>query len=211
MINSSKPQLVRRAAIAYCLTGLGFLIFGFPFWFLGATDHLAKGTWVLPFLYVVDELFPSTFNFWLGPVSFVIMFIGADSLRQAGEPVETSRRGVWLVPLAGAIVYFLSTWMPLPFAPLGAFLNGVGMILVGVASLKSRIWTGWRRYAPLVVGSFPFVFMFPLVLLTGARPPAMIGLWGIPWLLLGIAAGKQAKESRSIRRKEQVLSAHETP
>lgn len=186
---------LKTAGICYVLTGIGYLIFGYPFWFLGAKDEALDGTFVLPFLFVNKVLFSLEPSFWLGPVSIACMFIGAYSLWEAGEPTGFGPRRKWLaLAMISAGLYFLSGWIPLPFAPLGAFMNGVSMLLVGVATLKANIWTGWKRYIPLVVGCFPFLFMFPLLIITGARPPAMIGLWAFPWMALGVAAWQRSQE-----------------
>ncbi|MBN8821815.1 MAG: hypothetical protein J0I82_07265 [Spirosoma sp.] len=186
---------LKRAGICYVLAGIGYLIFGYPFWFLGAKDEAMDGIFVLPFLFVNKVLFSLEPTFWVAPISIASMFIGAYSLWKAGEPTGFGPRRKWLVlAMIGAGIYFLGPWMPLPFAPLGAFMNGVSMILVGVATLKAKIWTDWKRYTPLAVGCFPFLFMFPLLIITGARPPAMIGLWAFPWMALGLAAWQRATE-----------------
>lgn len=188
-------QQLKRAGICYILTGIGYLMFGYPFWFLGAKDEALDGTFVLPFLFVNRVLFSLEPSFWLGPVSIACMFIGAYSLWKAGEPTGFGPGRKWLVlAMISAFIYFLGPWIPLPFAPLGAFMSGVSMILVGIATLKANRWTGWKRYVPLVVGCFPFLFMFPLLIITGARPPAMIGLWGFPWIALGVAAWQHSNE-----------------
>ena len=187
---------LRRAAGCYLIAGLGFLYFGFPFWFLHAVDAPASGSHkLLPFVLLRDELLPATSAFWVPLLSSVALFVGAYSLWKAGEPTGFGPGRKWLlVPMAGAVSYFLGAWLILPFAPLGALLNGVGMLLVGAASLKARVWTGWKRFAPLLVGSFPFFFMYPLLLLVGHRPAAVIGLWGIPWVLMGLAVWQRSKE-----------------
>jgi len=195
MIPETHIIYLRRAAICFIITGVGYLIFSFPFWFLGAVDEGAKGKLILPFLFLVDDLFPMDWFFWHGPVATAAMFIGAFSLWKVGEPTGFGKRLNFLyISMAGAISYFLGQWMPLPFAPLGALLTGLGMILVGVASLKANVWTGWKRYIPLIVGCFPFLFMFPLLIITGNRPAAVIGFWGIPWIVLGITAWQRASE-----------------
>ena len=194
MTANSKTSLLRRAGIAFSITGLGYMAFGFPFWFLGAQDEEVKGKMILPFLFLRDDLFPAELNFWLGPISIFAMFIGLQALWKIAEPTGLERKNRFYFPMAGAILYFLGNWMPLPFAPMGAFLTGLGMIIVGLASMKAEVWTGWKRYIPLLVGCFPFVFMFPLLIITGARPPAMIGLWGFPWIAMGVAAWQSARD-----------------
>nr|WP_293836735.1 hypothetical protein [uncultured Arsenicibacter sp.] len=191
MTTTSKQ--LKTAGICYTITGLGYLIFGYPFWFSGAQDEPMDGTFVLPFLFVNRVLFSSDPAFWVAPVSIAAMFTGAYCLWKAGEPTGFGAGRKWLVlAMVSAFLYFLCPWIPLPFAPLGAFMNGVSMILIGSATLKASVWTGWKRYVPLLIGCFPFIFMFPLLVLTGARPPAMIGLWGFPWIALGVAAWQRA-------------------
>ncbi len=187
MTNETKVQYLQRAAIACIIAGLGYFYFGFPFWFLNATDEIDAHE-IAPFVLVSNNLL----GVWAAGISGIAMFIAAYSFQKIGEP--TAKRGFFYVLMVGATCAFLSTWFILPFAPLGAIFNGIGMVLVGIASLKARIWAGWRRYAPLIVGCFPFIFMFPLVILFGQRQPVMIGLWSIPWALLGLAAWQRAKE-----------------
>ncbi|WP_020607254.1 hypothetical protein [Spirosoma spitsbergense] len=191
---------LRRAAVGYLIAGLGFLAFGFPFWFLNAIDTSPKGQFTPPFFFVVDDPVAALANNWIQLVSAIGLAAGAYSLWQAGDPTGFGKKqSLLFVPMAGGISYILATWVILPFAPLGAFLNGLGMILVGIASLKANVWTGWKRYVPLSVGLFPFVFMFPFVILTGARPAAMIGFWGVAWIALGLAAWQRAQESSTVQ------------
>ncbi|MDF7817601.1 hypothetical protein P1X15_08340 [Runella sp. MFBS21] len=186
---------LQRASSCFIITGITYLVFSFPFWFLGAVDEDGKGRFILPFLVVMDDLIPQNLQSWAGLIGTLSMLIGAVSLWKTGEPTGFGkRRKFFYVSIAGAISYILGQWMPLPFAPLGAFLSGLGMILVGIASIKEKIWTGWKRYVPLVVGCFPFLFMFPLLIVTGNRPAAVIGFWGIPWIILGIAAWQRVSE-----------------
>jgi hypothetical protein len=195
----NEVKYLQNAGIAYVITGVGYLIFGFPFWFMNAVDEDKKGQFLLPFLFLVEDVLPMEFSFWNGLIATIAMFVGAYSLWKVGEPTGFGKnRNFIFVSMAGAIAYILGTWMPLPFAPMGAFLSGLGMIIVGIIGLKTRIWMDWKRYVPLLVGCFPFIFMFPLVILTGARPASMIGLWGFPWILLGIAAWLRAKEVSNI-------------
>lgn len=188
MADKIKIDYLHRAALCYVLAGLGFICFGFPFWFLNAVDKIPEHHRILPNVILINDLLPLTFEFWEQLISAVTLFLGAYSLWKIGEPTGYgTRRNFLFVSMAGGISYFLACWMPFPFAPLGAFLNGTGMVLVGIACLRSRIWVNWKRYVPLFAGLFPFLFMFPIRFLTGARPAAIIGLWGFPWILLGIA------------------------
>jgi hypothetical protein len=71
--------------------------------------------------------------------------------------------------------------------PVGAFITAVGMTLVGIAVIRARRWSGWRRFMPLLVGLYPFVAMFPLIAVMSEPSFLSIALWGVPWTLLGLA------------------------
>jgi hypothetical protein len=186
--------------MGYLLAGFGFLIFGFPFWFLHAVDKMPKGQFTPPFFFVLDDPLAAFRASWMQVLTSLGLLVGSISFWQAGEPTGFGpKRTLLIVPMAGASCYLLAVWVLLPFAPLGAFLNGLGMLLVGYASIKATIWTGWKRYTPLIAGLFPFVFMFPLRFLTGARPAAVIGFWGFAWILLGIASWLRSKEIKPVQ------------
>lgn len=192
MSTINRVFLLRRASICFFILGAGYISFGIPFWFLGASDEALQGELILPFLFLIDDLFPVNLSFWVAPISIVAMFLGLYSLWKIAEPSGAAYKRRFHLPMIAAVFYFLGSWMPLPFAPLGALLIGLGMILLGLASIRAKVWPGWRAYTPLLVGCFPFLFMFPLLLITGARPAAMIGLWSIPWIMVGIAAWQRS-------------------
>ncbi len=188
MTNETKTKYLQRAGISYIITGLGYAYFGFPFWFLNAVDKPRE-----PF--VINDLLSLTLQYWPALVTGIAAFTGAYFLWKVGEPTGFgTRRNFFFVLMVGAICLSLGTWIIFPFAPLSALFNAIGMIFIGIASLKTRIWSDWKRYTPLIVGCFPFIFMYPLLIITGARPPMMIGLWCIPYILLGIAVWQRSEE-----------------
>jgi hypothetical protein len=70
-------------------------------------------------------------------------------------------------------------------------LVGLGMILLGVAVLQERRWTGVARFLPLAQGIVVFAVMTPLIIVSGG-PPAPLGLvallvWEILWTAIGVA------------------------
>ena len=193
--NLSTIKHLQTAGICYLIVGAGFLYFGFPFWFLHAADENVEGHLVAPSIFLVDVGFTLILKSLNILITSIALFVGAYSLYKAGEPTGTgTKRNFIFVSFAGAVCYFLSNWLILPFAPLGALLNALGMLLISFAGFKTKVWSGWKRYTPLITGIFPFVFMFPLVIITKNRPAFMIGFWGIPWILLGIAAWQRSKE-----------------
>ena len=82
--------------------------------------------------------------------------------------------------------------------PLGAVIT-VGMTLVGIAVLRTRRWGGWQRFTPLLVGVYPFLVMFPFVIVTGEPNIVAISGWGLPWFLLGYAIWTSVAAERPSR------------
>ena len=74
------------------------------------------------------------------------------------------------------------------------------MLLVGIATLMERRWSGWQRFTPLLIGVYPFVAMFPFVVLGSPNMVAIAG-WGACWALLGFAM-------RTVRDMSAVQATH---
>jgi len=92
------------------------------------------------------------------------------------------------------------------FVPLGALTTGLGMLLAGIAIVRTRRWGGWHRFIPLLAGLYPFVAMFPILAITGEPPLPMITLWGLLWLLLGLAMHAEASATGTLRRAASAYS-----
>jgi hypothetical protein len=92
------------------------------------------------------------------------------------------------------------------FVPLGALTTGLGMLLAGIAMVRTRRWGGWHRFIPLLAGLYPFVAMFPILAITGEPPDPMIALWGLLWLLLGLAIHAEAGATGTLRRAASAYS-----
>jgi hypothetical protein len=71
--------------------------------------------------------------------------------------------------------------------PFGALATAVGMILYGIAVIRARTLELPKRVAPLVVGLYPFLGMFPIVVATGEPSGLAVSLWGVPIAALGAA------------------------
>jgi hypothetical protein len=124
--------------------------------------------------------------------------IGLARLGAAGRGIlATSGLGLSLLGLAVLIVAEFS-WL----ADLGSTTDAlygiatlammVGLILLGVAVLRARRWTGWHRFTPLACGLFIPLVMGPSFALPGYAANYAIGLWGVCWLLLGLALRAEA-------------------
>jgi hypothetical protein len=76
-----------------------------------------------------------------------------------------------------------------PFTPIGAFGSSIGMILVGIATLKAGAIHGWRAWLPLMIGLYFFIQLPVQAIFRFSQglPPAypVLGLWGLGWIILG--------------------------
>ena len=93
-----------------------------------------------------------------------------------GLAVLTVAEIVWLATGAADALYGIAT-----------LAYTLGLILLGVAVLRARRWTGWHRFTPLACGLFVPLVMFPAFALPGYAANYAIGLWGVCWLLFGVA------------------------
>lgn len=66
-------------------------------------------------------------------------------------------------------------------------LIGVGLVAAGVAVVRARRWTGWRRYITLVLGVAVFVMVIPGVFGPFLAGRLVLTAWMIMWAALGVA------------------------
>lgn len=98
--------------------------------------------------------------------------------------------------LSYAINYLFGYWLGLNtrmFLPLGALLSGIGMVVTGIQVLAGKRWPGPKGALPLLVGLYPFLVMFPLLVITGHPDLGAIMGWGVPWLALGIGLATEKR------------------
>lgn len=135
----------------------------------------------------------------LNAFSHLLLMAGVVGLARAGAAgrggLAASGLGLTLLGLAVLTVAEVS-WL----AQLGASgaLYGIatlammlGLILLGVAVLRARRWTGWHRFTPLACGLFIPLVLIPSFGLPGYASNYAIALWGVCWLLLGLALRSQ--------------------
>ena len=114
--------------------------------------------------------------------------------------------------LAGTFVFFLAELATIPFADqrlddtgpqivggvfgLGVTLTAVGLIVAGVAVLRSGEWAGWRRYVPLGAGLWSLVMIgisFTSALAAG------VAIYGVSLCVLYLAVYTQPTEAPAER------------
>jgi hypothetical protein len=139
-------------------------------------------------------------------ISHVLVFIGVIGLARSG-----AAENGWLAKI-GLGIALLGSFLTIPseiillvdrlFAlgetllPICALLMGVGMLLAGIAVLRTRRWLGWHQYTPLICGLYVFVVLFPGFAISFAIAEGVgflaLGGWGLCWLLLGAALRAEA-------------------
>jgi hypothetical protein len=72
---------------------------------------------------------------------------------------------------------------------------GGGLILAGVAVLRTDEWRDWRRFVPLVLGVYVFVPMTPALMASFVAARLAIGGWMLGFAVLGWALVKSAREA----------------
>ena len=76
-------------------------------------------------------------------------------------------------------------------------LVGLGLLLAGIAVVRTGRWTGWRRWVTLALGVYVFGVMTPLIITSGGppAPPALAGLlgWQVLWVLIAVAVLVEAE------------------
>ncbi|MEJ2889466.1 hypothetical protein [Actinomycetospora aeridis] len=82
----------------------------------------------------------------------------------------------------------------MPMFEIAPLVIGAGMLLVGVAVLRARHWSGWRRIVPLVIGAYVFVVFLPVAIAvaTDAGFWAVLLGWFLGYAALGLAVVVEA-------------------
>lgn len=86
------------------------------------------------------------------------------------------------------IVAFLDTAYGVVTIPLGVFL-----ILLGASVIRTRAWTGWRRWVVLIAGIWVFVPLTPALIVDFTIARVALILWMVLFSGIGIALMRAAK------------------
>jgi hypothetical protein len=91
--------------------------------------------------------------------------------------------GLYLIANPGALTLI---------SPLGSVLLALGMLALGVHTIRSRALPGIGRYIPFLVGLWFFV-QFPIQFVFFIQPyghpwyTLLVSVWGVLWAALGVA------------------------
>jgi hypothetical protein len=124
----------------------------------------------------------------------------AGAIAPRWRAVATAGTGITLLGVAAWLVAFVTllidpaTAFSQKLTPGGSLMMAVGMLVLGVAVVRSRRLTGWRAWAPLAVGLyFPLQLIAQLSFFLGGRDGrpgpdgVLLGLWGVLWAAVGVA------------------------
>ena len=65
--------------------------------------------------------------------------------------------------------------------------SGIGLILAGIAVVRTGRWRGWARWTPLALGVLVFVMVIPGLFGTFLEARLAITAWMLAWTALGVA------------------------
>ncbi|MGQ0574299.1 MAG: hypothetical protein ACT4RN_08855 [Pseudonocardia sp.] len=101
-------------------------------------------------------------------------------------------------PATAAVIFEL---VPLAF--------GLGMLLAGIAVLRARRWSGWRRFVPVAIGAYVFVVFLPVVIATGSEAGFWVAVTGLDLLFaaLGLAVVREASTAVGSSARSRRISA----
>jgi len=147
---------------------------------------------------------------WIGVHALVLGgLVGLDRLGVTGDS-RWGKAGLRLA-IFGRIVFLAAEGVAIavandevPLLPLAAVTTGLGMLAAGAAILRAGRLAGWPRYVPITVGAYPFIFMFPVLAVTGERPDLAVTGWGLTFVGVAVAlwtaATREFRPSQSFSR-----------
>lgn len=85
----------------------------------------------------------------------------------------------------------LGTWFGI-----ASILIGVGLVTAGIAVVRARVWTGWRRFLPLACGVAVFAIVIPGVFGPFLAGRLALGTWMLMFMALGVVLLRADSASR---------------
>jgi hypothetical protein len=137
-------------------------------------------------------------------IANALVFVGVIGLARSGAAGEgwLAKIGIGLALIASALflpfeLYIISN-LEIGGMLLGisALVQGLGLLLAGIAVVRAGRWHGWHRQIPLLCGLYTFLVLIPALALSpdGYNAWALVG-WQIPFALLGLALYQQGAAS----------------
>lgn len=129
-------------------------------------------------------------------IANALVFVGVIGLARSGA-AGTS----WMAKIGLGIALFASAlFLPLELyiianlevggmlLGISALLQGLGLLLTGIAVIRAGNWRGWQGWTPLLCGLYTFLVLIPALAMSpdGYNAWALIG-WQLLFALLGLA------------------------
>lgn len=142
----------------------------------------------------------------LNTISHLLVLVGVVELARAGVSGRggLATSGLWLTLfglvelIAAEGVSLIDTNVAVFFYSTSTLILILGLLLLGVAVLRAGRWTGWSRFTPLACGLYMLLILLPSLSLPGYASNYAIGIWGVCWLLLGLALKAEAAAAREV-------------
>ena len=131
----------------------------------------------------------------LNALSHLLLLVGLVGLLRSGAVGSgwLGQGGVLLTLVGFAVLIlaeptaFVNMDVATIFFSVATLVIMVGMLLAGVAAIQRGRWSGWERVTPLACGLFIPLVLLPAFALPGYASNYAIGVWGVCWLVLGLA------------------------
>ena len=162
---------------------------------VGVKEGLAPTAWGTT-MFVVMQV--------IALIANALVFVGVIGLARSGAAGEG-----WLAKIGLGLALFASAlFLPLELyiisnleiggmlLGISALVQGLGLLLAGIAVVRAGHWHGWHRQIPLLCGLYTFLVLIPALALSpdGYNAWALVG-WQIPFALLGLALYQQGAAS----------------
>lgn len=137
----------------------------------------------------------------LNAASHLLLLVGIVGLARSGAVggrrlattgLTLTLGGLGLLIVAEVVWWSVGEAAAEPLYSTATLALALGPILAGVALVRAGRWTGWHRFTLLACGLYVPLVLLPSFALPGAAMNYAIGIWGVCWLLLGLAQRAEA-------------------
>jgi hypothetical protein len=94
----------------------------------------------------------------------------------------------WIMIVIATVIGLFMGSYDSPLFPLGGLSASLGCLLSGIAILSAKRWQGWQRWSVPIYAIYYWAALFiPLVIANQEPNQITETIWGIAWLLIGLA------------------------
>lgn len=105
----------------------------------------------------------------------------------------------WSLLLLGQILDLIMNNHDLFLFPLGGLMASLGCLLSGIAIVTAKRWQGWQRWSVLIYAIYYWAALFlPLVIANQEPNQITETIWGLAWLLIGLALFTNSRNPEAV-------------